>query len=123
MMATDLHLGHLENDPIRGDDSFIAFEEILQNAKDHKVDMIILGGDLFHINKPSRRTIWKTMKLLRTYCVGQGDIKFKIVSDQGQNFPNRFASLSFPHIPQIPPSQIPLFFLLTQFRGQSELRR
>ena len=52
--------------------------------------MIILGGDLFHINKPSRRTIWKTMKLLRQYCIGDGDIKFRIVSDQNQNFPNRF---------------------------------
>jgi double-strand break repair protein MRE11 len=37
MLATDLHLGFLENDPIRGDDSFLVFEEILQNARDHKV--------------------------------------------------------------------------------------
>ena len=36
-LATDLHLGHLENDPIRGDDSFVVFEEILQKAKDQQV--------------------------------------------------------------------------------------
>jgi double-strand break repair protein MRE11 len=57
--------------------------------------MILLGGDLFHVNKPSRRTLWKTMKLLRTYCVGESDVKFKILSDQSQNFPNRSLSFHF----------------------------
>jgi len=32
LVATDNHLGYLEKDPVRGDDSFNAFEEILQQA-------------------------------------------------------------------------------------------
>lgn len=26
-------------------------------AKERKVDMVLLGGDLFHYNKPSRKTL------------------------------------------------------------------
>lgn len=33
LIATDNHLGYLEKDPVRGNDSFITFEEILQQAK------------------------------------------------------------------------------------------
>ena len=32
IIATDNHLGYLEKDPIRGQDSFIAFEEIFKEA-------------------------------------------------------------------------------------------
>ena len=32
LIATDNHLGYLEKDPIRGQDSFIAFEEIFKEA-------------------------------------------------------------------------------------------
>lgn len=37
MLATDNHIGYLERDPIRGQDSFDAFREILQLAKEHEV--------------------------------------------------------------------------------------
>jgi len=54
LVATDNHLGVHEEDPVRKDDAFIAFEEILQHAVRHKVDALMLGGDIFHENKPSR---------------------------------------------------------------------
>jgi hypothetical protein len=54
MVATDNHLGYMETDPVRKEDSFVAFEEIFKVAKDHGVDCVLLGGDLFHENKPSR---------------------------------------------------------------------
>lgn len=57
LLSTDNHLGYLERDPIRGRDSFAAFEEVLSLARRHKVDMILLSGDLFHENKPSRKTM------------------------------------------------------------------
>lgn len=38
-------------------------QEILQNAKNYHVDFILLGGDLFHDNKPSRRTIYRGFSL------------------------------------------------------------
>jgi double-strand break repair protein MRE11 len=69
LVATDNHLGYLEKDPVRGQDSFRAFEEILRIAQLRKVDMILLGGDLFHDNKPSRPCLYKTMALMREYCM------------------------------------------------------
>lgn len=37
LIATDNHLGYLEKDPIRGNDSFRSFEEILKIAIDQQV--------------------------------------------------------------------------------------
>lgn len=37
LLATDNHLGYLERDPVRGNDSFEAFEEIFQLAQQHHV--------------------------------------------------------------------------------------
>ncbi|ORX74305.1 DNA repair exonuclease [Linderina pennispora] len=67
LVATDNHLGYMERDPIRGQDSFLAFEEILQLAQSHSVDMILLGGDMFHDNKPSRKCLHQSMAMLRKY--------------------------------------------------------
>jgi double-strand break repair protein MRE11 len=57
MVATDNHMGYLENDQIRGDDSFQTFEEILQISKAENVDFLLLGGDLFHHHNPSKKTM------------------------------------------------------------------
>jgi double-strand break repair protein MRE11 len=57
MVATDNHLGYLENDQIRGDDSFVSFEEILKVSKQENVDYLLLGGDLFHHHNPSKKTM------------------------------------------------------------------
>jgi double-strand break repair protein MRE11 len=37
LIATDNHLGYMEKDPIRGNDSFLTFEEILQIGTDNNV--------------------------------------------------------------------------------------
>lgn len=42
-------------DQVRYNDSMRSFEEVLQLAQKRDVDMILLGGDLFHDNKPSRK--------------------------------------------------------------------
>lgn len=55
----------MERDPIRGNDSFVTWEECLKQAEALKVDFILHGGDFFHDNKPSRRTLFRTMELLR----------------------------------------------------------
>ena len=34
--ATDNHLGSMERDPIRGNDSFVTFDEILRLANEHE---------------------------------------------------------------------------------------
>ncbi|KAG4074771.1 hypothetical protein HA402_006410 [Bradysia odoriphaga] len=86
LVATDIHLGVHEKDPMRGNDSFIAFEEILQHAVQNDVDFILLAGDLFHIANPSTNTLQKCMQLLRTYTLGDKQIPFEIKSDQAVNF-------------------------------------
>lgn len=74
---------------MRGEDSFKAFEEILQLARDREVDGILLGGDLFHENKPSRLTMHRTMELLRSYCMGDRPCQMELLSDPSVNFPSK----------------------------------
>lgn len=95
MIATDNHLGYMENDPIRKEDSFNSFEEILRIAQEKQVDFILLGGDLFHDNKPSTKTMHNCMTLLRQYCMGNKPCEMEFLSDQSENFPNRFATVNY----------------------------
>jgi double-strand break repair protein MRE11 len=50
------------------------------------VDLLLLGGDLFHDNKPSRPTVVRTVQLLRDYCLGDDPIQFRILSDAAESF-------------------------------------
>ena len=112
LVASDLHLGYLEKDPIRGDDSFATFNEVFQIANERKVrrpdastrlslvlsahrpapaqvDMVLLAGDLFHDNKPSRKALQRCMETLRDHCLGDREVKIEVVSDQNTNFHNK----------------------------------
>jgi hypothetical protein len=64
MLSTDNHLGYQEDNSIRGNDSFAALEEVLYLSRHYKCDMVLLAGDLFHENRPSRRTLFKTSKYI-----------------------------------------------------------
>ena len=64
----------------------MAFEEILEYAHSEKVDFILLGGDLFHENKPSRRSLQRCVDLLRKYCLGPAQSNFEFLSDPSVNF-------------------------------------
>ncbi|XP_008285231.1 double-strand break repair protein MRE11 isoform X2 [Stegastes partitus] len=86
LIATDVHLGYLEKDAIRGGDSYSTLNEILKCAKTNQVDFILLGGDLFHENKPSRRCLHNCISMLRQYCMGDSPVRFNILSDQTVNF-------------------------------------
>lgn len=48
--------------------------------------MVLLAGDLFHENKPSRLTLHKTMGILRKHTMGPNPVQFQITSDQAANF-------------------------------------
>ncbi|XP_026197628.1 double-strand break repair protein MRE11 [Anabas testudineus] len=86
LIATDVHLGYLEKDAIRGNDTNNTLNEILKCAKTNQVDFILLGGDLFHENKPSRKCLHNCITMLRKYCMGDSPIQFNILSDQTVNF-------------------------------------
>eukprot|EP00850_Spirogloea_muscicola_P003360 SM000013S26529 [mRNA] locus=s13:836504:842759:- [translate_table: standard] len=99
LVATDCHLGFMEKDEIRREDSFATFEEICKIAERQKVDFMLLGGDLFHENKPSRTTLVRTIELLRRYCLNDHPVKFQVVSDQTVNFSQGFGHVNYedPH--------------------------
>lgn len=86
MVASDIHLGYAENDPVRGEDSFVAFEEVLALAVEYDVDLVLLGGDLFDHAKPSPATMLRCTRLLRQYCLGNKPVAIEVLSDQFENF-------------------------------------
>ena len=86
LVATDNHLGYMERDGCRMNDSLNSFEEILQIARDNEVDFVLLGGDLFHENKPSRKSLHGIIKLIRKYCFGDKPCSVAFLSDPETNF-------------------------------------
>lgn len=81
LLTTDNHVGYLENDPIRGDDSWKTFQEIACLAKQHDVDMVVQGGDLFHVSKPSKKSLFHVVQALRTNCLGDRPCELELLSD------------------------------------------
>ncbi|KAG2007050.1 double-strand break repair protein MRE11 [Coprinopsis cinerea AmutBmut pab1-1] len=109
LLATDNHIGYLERDPIRGQDSINTFREILQLAVKNEVDFILLAGDLFHENKPSRDCLYQTLALLREYTLGDKPIQVELLSDPDEG---KAAGFSFPAINYEDPNfniSIPVF--------------
>ncbi|XP_051209059.1 double-strand break repair protein MRE11 isoform X1 [Lolium perenne] len=94
LVATDCHLGYLEKDELRRPDSFDTFEEIFSLAEQHKVDFVLLGGNLFHENNPSRSTLVKTIEILRRCCLGDRPVQFQVVSDQATSLQNLFGRVN-----------------------------
>ncbi|EKM78361.1 hypothetical protein AGABI1DRAFT_129478 [Agaricus bisporus var. burnettii JB137-S8] len=95
LLATDNHIGYNERDPIRGQDSINTFEEILQLAVKNDVDFILLAGDLFHENKPSRDCLYRVAALLREYTMGDKPVQLELLSDPNEG---KAESFSFPAI-------------------------
>ncbi|KAJ7704437.1 DNA repair exonuclease [Mycena rosella] len=109
MLATDNHIGYMERDPVRGQDSINTFREILQLAVKHDVDFILLAGDLFHENKPSRDCLYKTIALLREYTLGDKPVQVELLSDPDEGKADGF---SFPAVNYEDPNfnvSIPVF--------------
>ncbi|KAG4305225.1 hypothetical protein PORY_001395 [Pneumocystis oryctolagi] len=82
LVSTDNHVGYLEQDPIRGNDAHSAFDEVMTQARIHDVDMVILCGDLFHENKPSRKAMYQVMRSLRLNCLGERPCELEILNDE-----------------------------------------
>lgn len=81
LLTTDNHVGYLDSDPIRGDDSWITFREITRLAKTHDVDMIVQGGDLFHVSRPSKKALFHVIQALRANCLGDRPCELELLSD------------------------------------------
>ena len=86
LIATDNHVGYQERDPIRGEDSWRSFDEVLSIAKERDVDMVLLAGDLFHENKPSRKSLYHVMSCLRKHSLGMKPCELELLSDGSEVF-------------------------------------
>uniref|UniRef100_A0A183C2F3 Double-strand break repair protein n=1 Tax=Globodera pallida TaxID=36090 RepID=A0A183C2F3_GLOPA len=86
LIASDIHAGFAENKEHISSDSFEAFREVLAVGTDSKVDFVLLAGDLFHENHPSRESQLKVVRLLRKYCFREGHPSLDFVSDPTINF-------------------------------------
>lgn len=107
-ISTDNHLGFMEKDPIRCEDSFASFEEVFVNAKLKHADFVLFAGDMFHDNKPSRRTMHSALDIFKRYCLGDEPIYTEILNAEGEvfkslsnkdgkvNFENPYLSISLP---------------------------
>ncbi|ROT35076.1 DNA repair exonuclease [Sodiomyces alkalinus F11] len=93
LVATDNHVGYEERDPIRKDDSWRTFDEIMNLARTEDVDMVLLAGDLFHDNKPSRKSMYQVMRTLRQNCLGMKPCELEFLSDANEVFEG-----AFPHV-------------------------
>ena len=69
-------------------------------AREKDVDMVLLAGDLFHDNKPSRKAMFNVMRSLRMNCFGEKPCELEMLSDSSEVFEgyastsNRFWRLS-----------------------------
>ena len=85
-------MGYNERDRHRGDDGWKTFHEVMSLAKEHDVDMILHAGDLFHENKPSRKSLYHVMRSLRMSCLGDKPCELEMLSDASENFGGQVAS-------------------------------
>ena len=121
-ITTDNHLGFVEKDPTRGDDSFAVFEECLYQAKAKKTDFMLMAGDMFHENRPSRYTMFSTIELLRKYCVGHDPVYFEILNEQSEIFKSvtKFVNYEDPaHSISLPSTLFVLFDIVFDHRLNS----
>ncbi|TGJ85336.1 hypothetical protein E0Z10_g3415 [Xylaria hypoxylon] len=95
LVATDNHVGYEERDPIRKDDSWKTFDEIMNLARTEDVDMVLLAGDLFHDNKPSRLSMYHVMRSLRKNCLGMKPCELQFLSDANEVFASAFGHVNY----------------------------
>ena len=95
LVATDSHVGYNERDAIRGDDSWRSFHEVMCLAKERDVDMVLLAGDLFHENKPSRKSLYQVMRSLRMNCLGDKPCELEMLSDGSDLFQGAFNHVNY----------------------------
>ncbi|CCC05834.1 putative MRE11 protein [Sordaria macrospora k-hell] len=95
LVSTDNHVGYGERDPVRKDDSWMTFDEVMQIAKKQDVDMVLLGGDLFHENRPSRKAMYQVMRSLRKHCLGMKPCELEFLSDSAEVFEGAFPYVNY----------------------------
>ena len=64
-------------------------------AKEKDVDMVLLAGDLFHENKPSRKSMFNVTRSLRMACYGEKPCELEMLSDSSEVFQGAFDHVNY----------------------------
>lgn len=64
-------------------------------ARTEDVDMVLLGGDLFHENRPSRKAMYQVMRSLRKNCLGMKPCELEFLSDANEVFEGAFNHVNY----------------------------
>ncbi|KAL3421537.1 DNA repair protein [Phlyctema vagabunda] len=64
-------------------------------AREQDVDMVLLAGDLFHENKPSRKSLFQVMRSLRMNCLGDKPCELEMLSDAQDIFQGAFNHVNY----------------------------
>lgn len=59
--------------------------------------MVLLTGNLFHENKPSRKALQSAIEVLRAHCLGDREIAMEIVSEQGATLHGKSVNYEYAH--------------------------
>jgi double-strand break repair protein MRE11 len=57
--------------------------------------MILLAGDLFHENKPTRKSMYQVMRTLRKNCLGMRPCELQFLSDASEVFSSAFDHVNY----------------------------
>jgi double-strand break repair protein MRE11 len=57
--------------------------------------MVLLAGDLFHDNKPSRKSMYQVMRSLRMNCLGDKPCELEMLSDANDIFDGAFNHINY----------------------------
>uniref|UniRef100_A0AC35TIW7 Mre11_DNA_bind domain-containing protein n=1 Tax=Rhabditophanes sp. KR3021 TaxID=114890 RepID=A0AC35TIW7_9BILA len=85
-LASDMHVGFGEKKTHRKFDTLNTFEEFFEIAKQYEADAVLLGGDLFHENNPSREMQLEVVRCLRKHCFSSKKCQLEFLSKACDNF-------------------------------------
>src|SRR3569833_593652 len=57
--------------------------------------MVLLGGDLFHDNNPSRKAMYQVIRTLRQNCLGMKPCELEFLSDASEIFDGAFGHVNY----------------------------
>ncbi len=82
-------------------------------SQSSQVDFILLAGDLFHENRPSRDCLYQVMSLLREYTLGDKPVPIELLSDPTDGKAAGFSYANLPLFRRAVPSVYVAFQLST----------